>query len=514
MTPFTAPLGDILFSLTHVAGAGRLPEWDDGLAREVLGHFAAFAEGEIAPLDAKGDRQGCRIAEGRVLMPDGFSKVYADYVAQGWHGVSLPEAQGGMGLPPLLHSAMSEVFAGACHALQMVTGLVPGAARVLMRFGTPAQIARHMPELASGAALATMCLTEPGAGSDLSGIRTRATLRQEGWRIDGEKIFISGGDQNLSPHILHLVLARTGPAGSGTRGLSLFLCRDQDGISVTRIEEKMGLHASPTCQLAFDDAPAELIGKEGEGLKAMFTMMNHARLDVALQGVAHAARAAEIARLYATGRRQGKRADGTAAVLADHADVARMLECQQALTLTARAMCHLTLVELEAGSRPALIEFLTPLCKIYATEAGIQSADIGIQVLGGYGYLTEYRIEQTYRDARITAIYEGANGIHALTLATRLLRLPDAAEDFAGLIAALDPTEARAAAQSRWWAQVEALRQDPDPASKAHDFARDTLALFAAAIRAKIAAVAAHHPAPERLAAVMHPHHQEPAPPL
>ncbi len=155
----------------------------------------------------------------------------------------------------------------------------------------------------------------------------------------------------------------------------------------------------------------------------MFTLMNHARLDVALQGVAHAARAADIAQRYASERKQGKRADGTPAVLKDHADVARMLGEQQHLTRTARAMCHITLVELEAGTRPALIEFLTPLCKIYGTEAGIKSADLGMQVLGGYGYLKEYRVEQTYRDARITAIYEGANGIHALTLATRLLRM-------------------------------------------------------------------------------------------
>lgn len=499
MTPFSAPVDDILASLIHVAGAERLPDWDSEMAREILGHFAEFAEGEIAPLDAQGDRQGCRIEGGRVRMPDGFKQAYAAYVAQGWHGVSLPEAQGGMGLSPLLNSALSEVFSGACHALQMVTGLVPGAARVLARFGTPDQIARHMPALASGAALATMCLTEPDAGSDLSAIRTRATRTVDGWRIDGEKIFISGGDQDLCDHILHLVLARTGPVAAGTRGLSLFLCHDQDGISVTRIEEKMGLHGSPTCQLAFDAAPAELIGAEGEGLTAMFTLMNHARLDVALQGVAHAARAADIAQRYASERKQGKRADGTPAVLKDHADVARMLGEQQHLTQIARAMCHITLVELEAGTRPALIEFLTPLCKIYGTEAGIKSADLGIQILGGYGYLKEYRIEQTYRDARITAIYEGANGIHALTLATRLLRRAGAAEAFAELIADLDPNGSCAPALRAWLAQVEALRTDPDPSAKAHGFAQDTLALFADALGERIAARAPHLLAPLHL---------------
>jgi 3-(methylthio)propanoyl-CoA dehydrogenase len=498
MTPFRAPVDDILFSLKHLAGAGDLPDWEEDLAAEILGHFAGFAEAEIAPLDGPGDRQGCRLQAGRVQMPDGFRAAYDSYVAQGWHALSLPEAQGGQGLNGVLQGAVSEIFAGACHALQMVTGLVPGAARTLLRFCTPDQIARHLPDLASGAALATMCLTEPGAGSDLSAIRCRARRRDgtPDWQIDGEKIFISGGDQDLSEEILHLVLARSN-AAEGVRGLSLFLCRNggargPNGITVTRIEEKMGLHASPTCQLAFDAAPAELIGAEGEGLRAMFTMMNHARLDVALQGVAHAARASDIARAYAAERRQGRRADGTPAVLADHADVRRMLDAQRRLTLTARAMCHLALVELERGARPALVEFLTPLCKIYGTEAGIRSADLGIQILGGYGYLAEYRVEQCYRDARITAIYEGTNGIHAQTLATRLLRMPGAVEGFVALIGELDAAGTLSTELADWQALVEATRAAVEP--EAQGFAAATFALFERAIWQRIATHADQHP--------------------
>lgn len=509
MKPFSAPVEDILFSLDHVARAGRLPDWDSGFAAEILTHFAGFAEHEIAPLDGPGDRQGCRIENGRVQMPDGFAECYARYVEQGWHALSLPEAQGGQGLSGPLHGAVSEIFSGACHALQMITGLVPGAARTLERFGTPDQIAAHMPALASGAALATMCLTEGAAGSDLSGIRTRATRHGDGWQITGSKIFISGGDQPLSNHILHLVLARTGAAEDGVRGLSLFLCRNggdfgPNGITVTRIEEKMGLHASPTCQLAFDAAPAERLGADGEGLKAMFTMMNHARLDVALQGVAHAARASDIARAYAAERKQGRRADGSPAVLSDHADVARMLDQQRFLTLGARAMCHLALVELERGTGPDLVEFLTPLCKIYGTEAGIRAADLGIQILGGYGYLSEYRVEQTYRDARITAIYEGTNGIHALALVTRLLKMENATASFAALLNDLAPDGRLKNDVAAWQELCAGVAQSPDPAAQAHRFVKATLALFERAIWQRIILAAPCHSAPEELMRLAH----------
>lgn len=423
MKPFQAPLNEIVFSLTHVAGAGALPEWDESLAEEIGGYFAKFAEDEIAPLNASGDQQGCRLIDGHVLMPDGFVQAYQSFAEMGWAGLTAPEVHGGQGLSPLIHAVTSEIFSGANHSLQMVTGLVPGAIRILLAHGTEAQQTQNIPLLASGQALATMCLTEPGAGSDLARIKCAATQTAEGWRISGEKIFISGGDQNLTDRILHLVLART--SGNGVKGLSLFLCPsdradgERNNISVTRIEEKMGLHASPTCQLAFDGAEAELIGIEGGGLGAMFILMNHARIDVALQGVAHSARAFDIAQTYAAQRSQGRLADGSPAVLSDHADVKRMLSEIDTNTKVARGIAHIALVELEKGTSPDLVEFLTPLAKICGSEAGIRSAELAMQVLGGYGYLREYEIEQTYRDARIGAIYEGANGIHMRALAQR-----------------------------------------------------------------------------------------------
>lgn len=428
MRPFHAPTSDILFSLQHVAKAYDIPGWDYDLTREITEHFAQFAEGVIAPTDEEGDKIGCSLVDGRVKMPKGFHAAFQQIVVGGWQGLTAPEAYGGQDVGGAVYAATSEIFTGANHSLQMVTGLVPGAISTLLKFGTEAQKDRFLPLLAEGSWLSTMCLSEPGSGSDLSGIRTNAVQDGDDWLIRGEKIFISGGDQDLTEATLHLVLARTGAIAEGVRGLSLFLCPsvidgDRNAVSVARIEEKMGLHASPTCQLVFDGARAELIGEIGQGLFAMFTMMNHARLDVALQGVAHAARATDISRSYALERVQGKGKDGHPATIDKHADVIRMIDEQDALAMGGRAMSHIALVELEKAENLDLVEILTPICKAFCSDAGTQAADLSIQVLGGYGYLQEYRAEQNYRDARICSIYEGTNGIHGISLATRLLTL-------------------------------------------------------------------------------------------
>ncbi|MCA0922587.1 acyl-CoA dehydrogenase family protein [Pseudooceanicola nanhaiensis] len=492
MSTFHAPLDDILFSLRHVAGAERLPDWDDELAAEVIGHFASFAEGRIAPLDAVGDAQGCRLEGGRVRMPDGFAEVYGELAEQGWQGLTVPEDFGGMGLSPVMQAGVSEIFSGANHSLQMVASLVPGCVGVLRRFGSEAQQAAYLPALAEGKYLSTMALTEPGAGSDLSAIRTRAVQEDGIWRLTGEKIFISGGDQDISKGILHLVLARSG--GEGVRGLSLFLCLSEraDGsrnaVSVTRIEEKMGLHASPTCQLAFDGAEAELIGEEGGGLKAMFTMMNHARIDVALQGVAHAARGADLARRYAAERKQGRDATGQPVTIDAHADVARMIATCDDLARSGRVLCHLALVEEALGTAPDLVEFLTPVCKYACTEAGMKAADLAIQVMGGYGYLREYGAEQNWRDARICAIYEGTNGIHARTIATRGLQLNGGAGARAFAAFLRDSTPDLAADVAGWEAEAARLATVQDPAAEAHAFMERTCDLAMRAARARLVA--------------------------
>lgn len=504
MKPFKAPLEDILFSL-RVAGAEEISDYDADFAREIGQHFAAFAEGEIAPLDEVGDLQGCRLEDGRVKMPDGFAASYQAYCAQGWPALTVPEEYGGQGMGALMLAVTSEIFSGANHSLQMVTGLVPGAVRVLKRFGTEEQRAKIMPQLATGEMLPTMCLTEPGAGSDLARIRCRGEQTGDGWRISGEKIFISGGDQDMSERILHLVLART--SDKGVKGLSLFLCPctcsdgRRNAVTVTRIEEKMGLHASPTCQLAFDNAEAELVGEEGQGLAAMFAMMNHARTDVALQGVAHAARAYDIAASYAAERQQGRSPEGAPVTIDQHADVRRMIDEIDRLALGARAIAHLACVTMERGDNSALVEFLTPLAKVYCTEAGMRAAELGMQVLGGYGYLREYRIEQTYRDARITAIYEGTNGIHARMMATRLAgsAAGDAFVSYLQKEASRQSSEKAVMLLERWQTTRERVLNAKDPSVLAEDFLQASIKALLACVWANLDHNKSHHPDGARL---------------
>ena len=498
MSTFKAPVDDILFSLRHVANASQSAEWDDATAADILGHFSELAENVIAPINAVGDKEGAQLVNGKVRMPTGFGTAYKQLIEDGWQGLSAPEQYGGVGVSPLIAAGVSEIFSGANHALQMVCNLVPGAINTLRLFATPAQQAEWIPRLAAGECLSTMCLTEPSAGSDLSAITCQAVQTDESWLITGEKIFISGGDQDLSQSIMHLVLARS--SGAGIKGLSLFLCPSQAAAQVTRIEEKLGLHASPTCQMRFDSANAELVGEEGAGLMAMFKLMNHARIDVALQGVAHASHAAQLAQTYADDRKQGRRADGQAAVLSDHADVRRMLDEQQTLAMGARAMCHIALLEAQSGERPALVEFLTSLCKLVGSEAGIRAADLGIQILGGYGYLTEYGMDQIWRDARITAIYEGASGIHERALVTRGLRSGIAAEEFLNLVDQLATDNAAIKERAGHWFKVaKKLSATDDPTPQAHAFCNLTRQLLHEAIWARIATVAKHHPQSDKI---------------
>ncbi|MBV7407507.1 acyl-CoA dehydrogenase family protein [Maritimibacter sp. DP1N21-5] len=505
MKPFSAPLDDIYFVLNHVVDSASVAEYDPEMSREIASHFVAFAEGVIAPTDEIGDRVGAKLIDGRVVLPPEFHAMFSQYVEGGWPGLMLPEEYGGMGVDGLTGGVVHEILMGANHSFQMLVSLAVGHNRVFQHFGTEEQRTKYLPMLASGEVLGTMALTEPGAGSDLSRIRTKAVKDGDVWRITGEKIFISGGDQDLSPGILHMVLARSGDMDSGVKGLSLYACPTvlEDGsrnaVKTTRIEEKMGLHAQPTSQLAFDGAEAELIGAEGQGLRAMFEIMNHARVDVALQGVAHSARAYDIAASYAAERVQGRDANGPVTI-DKHGDVRRMLDEIDAVAMGARAMTHLALVTLESGSDPWLLELLTHVIKWYATEQGLRAAETGMQVLGGYGYLQEYRIEQTYRDLRIAAIYEGASGIHAMGLAARLLRLENGAamDAFVRFVKGIEG-DATARALAAWEAARKHLEEGSDPGPIATPFMRLTARVLEQAMWARMAAVADHHPDPDRI---------------
>ncbi len=460
-------ISDIVLTLAATGGLSAAAHWDAAATESVLLAYKEFIDTEVAPGNGPADRAGCRIVDGRVRVPSPLPQTYKSYVDLGWHLLPLPVSIGGIGAPSPICCAGAELLAGANHAFQMLVGLVPGAIGVIERFGTQAQQDALIPELTAGTTLATMCLTEADAGSDLGAIRTSGTRNVAGeWTLSGEKIFISGGDQDLSDAIVHLVLARTGAPAEGVKGLSLFACHAQrsDGsrnsIKVVRIEEKLGLHASPTCQLRFAGADAQLLGQPGDGLKAMFVMMNHARLDVAMQGVAHAAQAHALASAYADQRRQGGR------VIARHGDVARMLAEMDALTLGARAMGYRAAALLEDAD---LAAFLTPACKVFCTDTASRVADLGIQVLGGYGYLPEYGMEQIWRDARVTRLYEGTNGVLAMTLVRRLLGGASETaflEEIDQALSLSSSTQAHtglAQLRADWVAAAAAVRAIPEP---------------------------------------------------
>ncbi|MCX7176590.1 MAG: acyl-CoA dehydrogenase [Proteobacteria bacterium] len=511
---YRSPIDDFLFTLRHGAGVERLPHWEEETARQVLAESARFIEGEIAPLDPVGDATPAQLVDGRVRVAPRFVSAYASYRDAGWGGLAVAAEYGGQELPHVLAAVISEMLAGACASFQMIVSLAHGAMRAITANGSPQQCARYMPLLASGEWLATMCLTEPQAGSDLGLISTLAEPAADGgWRITGSKIFISGGDQNMTDNILHLVLARTPGAARGVKGLSLFLCPaaladgQRNAVSCVRLEEKLGLHASPTCQMAFDGARAELLGAEGQGLAHMFVMMNAQRLDVAVQATGLAEIAGQRSRAYAAERRQGRAGDlPSPAPIQRHADVRRMLLTQMALTEGCRALILRTCVTLELGDNPALVDFLTPVCKAFTTDCAVEAAQLAIQIHGGYGYLREYRVEQILRDARITQIYEGTNGIQAATLADRVLRLnnAEAAKAFRAEIAAalaLAPgatADALSVALAHWEAAVTALLKRHAAGAGATRFMRLTGLVAVGAAWARLEAAADAAPRPQR----------------
>ena len=516
MIDYRTPLADIVFALEQAVGDRALPGWDAEVARSVLEHAARFVDGVIAPLDLVSDREGARLEAGRVRLPAAFGAAYQAYCAGGWPGLAAGEDYGGQGLSGMIAGAFSEMLAGACHGLHMSLSLPQGAMRTLRANASPAQQARWMPRLAGGEWLATMCLTEPQAGSDLSLVRTLARPDGKGWRIEGSKIFVSGGDQDLTGKTLHFVLARTPEAQPGLKGLSLFLAPSEhddgrrNGIEVLRIEEKMGLHGSPTCQLAFNGAEAEMVGAPGEGLKRMFALMNAQRVDVGLQGVGLATAAMQRTLAYVNGRRQGRGIGGTA-LLVEHDDVRRMLLTQMALVGGGRTLCYRLLADIEAGSESPLIDMMTSVCKFFCTEAAISAAQLAIQCHGGYGYLAEYRVEQVLRDSRITAIYEGTNGIHAMTLASRVIHVDGVAEGFtadamaAGAVAAgaglVDTARILADLTARWNEATAAVRANPRVGGVADAYMRLTAMVAFAAAWARLEAAAGQAPNPERLRA-------------
>jgi alkylation response protein AidB-like acyl-CoA dehydrogenase len=424
------------------------PDCDDGMLTAIVNEAARFSETLLAPLNVPGDRQGCSIVDGRVRVPAGFAEGFRRYAADGWLAMDVPERFGGQALPLALQAACAPLFERGCVSLMMAAGSTRAACHLLAEVGDEAVAAEWVPKLAAGEWTASICISEPDAGSDLGRLRSRAVLKDGEWRISGQKIWISFGDHDMGGRIGHCLLARTNDQ-PGTRGVSLFLVPDsidgeRNGIAVERIEEKMGLHGSPTCALRFDEARGILLGQEGRGLPQLFTMIALMRLQTGCQGLGLASAAADIAETYAEDRRQGGDPDKPAIPIARHPDIRRQLDEIRTRTETLRAailelavVMDLARIEPDPETRDdlqALSRWMLPLVKNFGADAGFAVANQVIQVLGGAGYTRDWPLEQYLRDARVMTIYEGTTGMQAIDLVTRRLW----AEEGRGLKVLLD----------------------------------------------------------------------------
>ncbi len=445
---YTAPTREQAFVLETIADLPRLAKLDPfasaadpDLIDAVLEGGATFAHDVFAPLNHIGDMQGARWNDGSVTLPNGFREAYGQYVEAGWGALAGDVTHGGQAMPFVLNCAVLEQLSSANTAFTLCMILTGGAVEALSVHGSPEQKRLYLPKLVSGQWTGTMNLTEPQAGSDVGALRTVAVPAPDGsWRIKGGKIFITWGEHDAADNIIHLVLARTPGAPAGTKGISLFLVPkflpghdgepgERNDLRCVSIEHKLGIHASPTCTMSFGDddcCTGWLIGPEHGGMRAMFTMMNNARIAIGLQGVAIAERAYQAALAYACDRVQF-------APIIDHLDVRRMLLTMRATTQAIRALTYwnAAAVDLAQGEATpsaradaqALADWLTPITKGYSTDMGVEIASLGIQVFGGMGYIEETGAAQHLRDARIAPIYEGTNGIQALDLVGRKLRM-------------------------------------------------------------------------------------------
>ncbi len=477
MSTYTAPLRDMLFTLREVGGLDAvcaLPGFDDTtpeLVEAILEEAARYAGEVLDPLNRQGDTQGARWQDGSVRAADGFGAAYASFCANGWHGMPAATAWGGQGLPTLVSTAVLEMWKASNMAFSLCQMLTLGAVEAIAHHGTRELQQRFLPAMVAGRWTGTMNLTEPQAGSDLAALRSRAVPEGDHYRVSGSKIFITWGEHDMAENIVHLVLARLPDAPPGVKGISLFLCPkflvNADGslgarndLSCTAIEHKLGIHGSPTASMSFGDkggAIGYLLGEPHQGLACMFTMMNHARLNVGLEGVGISERAWQHARAYALDRVQGRTLVAGSPAIAGHPDVRRMLMDMKARTEAMRALAYFCAGQMDraahhpdAGERACsrtLVDLLIPIVKGWCTDNALHIASDGVQVHGGMGYVEETGAAQYLRDARITTIYEGTTGIQANDLVGRKLAR-DGGQAMAGLIERID-ADARRLVESR-----------------------------------------------------------------
>lgn len=480
-------LNDIHFILHEVLKAPvqlqALPDFADtdaDLMRQVVDEAGKFVAQEVAPLQRVGDAVGCKFEAGKVTTPPGFKAAYQAFWKAGWPALACAPEDGGQGLPAVLEAVLYEMLSAANHGWTMAPGLLHGAYECIKHHGSDALKSAYLEKVATGEWLATMCLTEPHAGSDLGLVRTKALPQADGsYRLGGTKIFISGGEHDLTDNIVHLVLARLPDAPAGPKGLSLFLAPKvmADGtvntIHCERIEEKMGLHGSPTCVLRFDDATGWMIGEPQRGLNAMFVMMNAARLHVGLQGIGLLEAAWQKADAYSRERRQMRAPKPTMSStpdpIAEHPAMRRILSTQRAWIDGGRVLAYRTAIELDLAkhhpdadrrhSAQQWCSYVTPVLKAAWTAQAFSGASECLQVFGGHGYVREWGIEQIVRDARVSMIYEGTNEIQAIDLLVRKV-MPDAGAGLFALLAALEGgLDADMPGHAQFSAQVAALRR-------------------------------------------------------
>ncbi|MGR3703231.1 MAG: acyl-CoA dehydrogenase C-terminal domain-containing protein [Paracoccaceae bacterium] len=450
MPSYTAPVKDLQFVLHDLlkVSASDIPGYGDletSFTAAVLEEAGKLTSEVLAPLNAVGDVEGCKLENGVVRTPTGFKAAFDQVRAGGWTGLDMPEQYGGQGMPYVMGTAVGEMFSAANQAFTMYQGLTHGAASAILAHGTDAQKDMYLPKMVSCDWTGTMNLTEPHCGTDLGLMRTKAVPQEDGtYKISGQKIFISAGDHDMADNIIHLVLAKIPGGPEGIKGVSLFIVPKilvnadgslgaRNGVSVGKIEEKMGIHGNSTCVMNYDEATGYLLGEAHKGMRAMFTMMNEARIGVGMQGMAQADVAFQNALAYAKDRLQGrdvtgvKNPDGPADPLIVHPDIRRSLMDQKSFVEGARAfmLWGASLIDRAHRNNDAaadgLISLMTPVIKGFLTDEGYDMTVKAQQVYGGHGYIEEWGMSQFTRDARIAMIYEGANGVQALDLVGRKL---------------------------------------------------------------------------------------------
>jgi len=459
MSEYSAPTADMLFVLEHIAGLAQLANRegyehaDLDTVEGVLGEAARFMEEQLVPLNRKGDEEGLVVENGQIFHPDGFADAYMRFVEAGWNGISMNDDHGGGGMPWCVGLAVQEMMTASNMAFSLCPLLTQGAVDAISHHADETLQEIYLPKMISGEWAGTMNLTEPHAGSDVGAITTKAVPGEDGtWLISGTKIFITYGEHELTENIVHLVLARTLHAPPGTKGISLFIVPkflvnndgslgDRNDVRVVSSERKIGIHASPTCVMSYGDlggAKGWMVGEENTGMRAMFTMMNNARLSVGLEGLSLTDRSYQQARQYAVDRKQGKAIGaeldaGESSPIADHADVRRMLMTMRANAEAMRCVMYANAAaidfadsssdESEREHWDAVTGLLTPISKGWGSDLGVEMTSLGIQIHGGMGYVEETGVAQHWRDVRIAPIYEGTNGIQAADLVFRKLPL-------------------------------------------------------------------------------------------